>query len=83
MTTGGTQKISALSGATLGVCRLNRRLLSNNNGGGIYTIKTTQPSREAAIAKLQVGDSITVNVSPVVATSVAKCGLFGKGLFGC
>ena len=22
-------------------------------------------------------------VSPIVATSVAKCGLFGKGLFGC
>jgi hypothetical protein len=55
----------------------------NNNGGGIYTIKTTQPSREAAIAKLKVGDSITVNVSPIIATSVAKCGLFGKGLFGC
>ena len=55
----------------------------NNNGGGIYTIKTTQASREAAIAKLKVGDSITVNVSPIIATSVAKCGLFGKGLFGC
>jgi hypothetical protein len=55
----------------------------NNNGGGIYTIKTMQPSREAAIAKLKVGDSITVNVSPIIATSVAKCGLFGKGLFGC
>jgi hypothetical protein len=55
----------------------------NNNGGGIYTIKTTQSAREAAIAKLKVGDSITVNVSPIVATSVAKCGLFGKGLFGC
>ena len=55
----------------------------NNNGGGVYTIKTTQPSRIAAIAKLKVGDSITVNVSPIVATSVAKCGLFGMGLFGC
>ena len=28
----------------------------NNNGGGIYTIKTTQPSRMAAIAKLKVGE---------------------------
>ena len=55
----------------------------NNNGGGIYTIKTSQPSRMAAIAKLKVGDSVTVNVSPIIATSVAKCGLFGKGLFGC
>ena len=33
--------------------------------------------------KVEVGDSVTVNVSPIVATSVAKCGLFGKGLFGC
>ena len=55
----------------------------NANGGGIYTIKTTNPTREAAIALLKVGDSITVSVSPLIATSVAKCGLFGKGLFGC
>jgi hypothetical protein len=55
----------------------------NNDGGGIYTIKTTQPAREAIIAKLKVGDSITVNVSPILATSIATCGLFGKGLFGC
>ena len=55
----------------------------NANGGGIYTIKTTNPTREAAMAQLKVGDSITVSVSPVIATSVAKCGLFGKGLFGC
>ena len=55
----------------------------NANGGGIYTIKTTNPTREAAIALLKVGDSTTVSVSPLIATSVAKCGLFGKGLFGC
>ena len=55
----------------------------NNNGGGIYTIKTTQPSRMAAIAKLKDGDSVTVHVSPIIATSLAKCGLFGMGLFGC
>jgi len=55
----------------------------NANGGGIYTIKTTNPTREAAIAQLKVGDSITVSVSPIIVTSVAKCGLFGKGLFGC
>jgi hypothetical protein len=55
----------------------------NANGGGIYTIKTTNPSRGAAIGMLKVGDSMTVSVSPLIATSVAKCGLFGKGLFGC
>jgi hypothetical protein len=55
----------------------------NANGGGIYTIQTTDPTRETAIGLLKVGDSITVSVSPIIATSVAKCGLFGKGLFGC
>jgi hypothetical protein len=55
----------------------------NANGGGIYTIKTTDPTRKAAIAMLKVGDSLTVSVSPIIATSVAKCGLFGKGLLGC
>jgi hypothetical protein len=55
----------------------------NANGGGVYTIKTTNPTREAAVGLLKVGDSITVSVSPLIATSVAKCGLFGKGLFGC
>jgi hypothetical protein len=55
----------------------------NANGGGIYTIKTTNPTREAAIGMLKVGDSVTASVSPIIATSVAKCGLFGKGLFGC
>jgi hypothetical protein len=55
----------------------------NANGGGIYTIQTTNPSRQAAIGLLKVGDSVTVSVSPIIATSVAKCGLFGKGLFGC
>ena len=55
----------------------------NANGGGIYTINTTDATREAAIAMLHVGDSLTVSVSPLIATSVAKCGLFGRGWFGC
>jgi hypothetical protein len=55
----------------------------NPNGGAIYTIQTTDPVREAAMGLLKVGDSVTVSVSPIIATSVAKCGLFGKGLFGC
>jgi hypothetical protein len=55
----------------------------NDNGGGIYTIKTTDPTRQVAIRMLNPGDSITVSVSSLIATSVAKCGLFGKGLFGC
>ncbi len=55
----------------------------NANGGGIYTVKTTNPAREAAMHSLKPGDSVTVSVTPLIATSVAKCGLFGKGMFGC
>jgi hypothetical protein len=55
----------------------------NANGGGVYTIKVTNPTRQAAFKLLKVGDSVTVSVSPLIVTSIAKCGLFGKGLFGC
>jgi hypothetical protein len=55
----------------------------NANGGGVYTIKVTNPARQAAFKQLKVGDSVTVSVSPLIVTAIAKCGLFGKGLFGC
>jgi hypothetical protein len=55
----------------------------NANGGGIYTVVVTNPSRQAAFKLLKVGDSVTVSVSPLIVTSVAKCGLLGLGLFGC
>src|SRR4051794_11173750 len=55
----------------------------NANGGGIYTINVANPARQAAAQMLKVGDSVTVSVSPLIVTSIAKCGLFGKGLFGC
>jgi hypothetical protein len=60
-----------------------RRVHTSYANGGVYTIKTTNPTPEATIAVLNVGDSVTVSVEPLTATSVAKCGLFGKGLFGC
>ena len=55
----------------------------NANWGGIYTIERTDPTRQAAMELLKAGDSVTVSVSPIIATSIAKCGLFGKSLFGC
>jgi hypothetical protein len=54
-----------------------------NANGGVYTIKTFDPTRQAAVGLLKVGDSVTVSASPLIVTSIAKCGLFGKGLFGC
>ena len=55
----------------------------NANGGAIYTIQVSNPNREPIVGMLKVGDSVTANVSPLIVTSIAKCGLFGKGLFGC
>src|SRR3954447_9024916 len=55
----------------------------NADGGGIYTVKVTNPARQQALKMLKVGDSVTVSVGPLIATSVAKCGVFGMGLFGC
>ena len=55
----------------------------NANGGGIYTIKVINPARQQAVKILKVGDSLTVSVSPLIATSIAKCGVFGMGLLGC
>jgi hypothetical protein len=55
----------------------------NANGGGIYTVVVTNPARQAALKLLKVGDSVTVSVSPLIVTSVAKCGVLGLGLFGC
>jgi hypothetical protein len=49
----------------------------NDNGGGVYTVVSTNPSRQAAFGMVKAGDSITVSVSPLIATSVAKCGFFG------
>ena len=55
----------------------------NANGGGIYTVKVMNPARQQAVQLLKAGDSVTVSVSPLIATSVAKCGVFGMGLLGC
>jgi hypothetical protein len=42
----------------------------------------SRPVREAAMGLLKVGDSITVSVSLIIATCVAKCRLLGQGLVG-
>jgi len=55
----------------------------NPAGGGVYTIQTTDPSREALIQTLKVGDSVTVSITPLIVNSIAKCGVFGLGVFGC
>jgi len=54
----------------------------NPAGGGVYTIQTTDPARQVLIGMLKVGDSITVSISPLTVNSIAKCGVFGLGVFG-
>jgi len=49
----------------------------NANGGGVYTVHVTDPSRIAMVSMLKVGETATVNVGPLIATAVAKCGWFG------
>lgn len=49
----------------------------NVNGGGVYTIQATDPTRLAIVKLLKVGDSVTVSVGALVLTSVAECGWFG------
>lgn len=46
-------------------------------GGGVYTIRVTDPARVAFVSALRVGETVTVNVGPLIATAVAKCGWFG------
>jgi hypothetical protein len=49
----------------------------NVDGGGVYTIRVTDPARLAAVTALKVGDSLTVSVGALTLSSVASCDLFG------
>jgi hypothetical protein len=42
----------------------------NPSGGGIYTIDVTDPSRQALLGNLKVGDTITAVVSQALAVSI-------------
>lgn len=50
-------------------------------GGGVYTILVANHTRQAAVKLLNIGDSVTVVVSPLTLVSVAECSFFG--LIGC
>jgi hypothetical protein len=55
----------------------------NANGGGIYTVLVSNPARQQVVSTLKAGDSITVSVGPLIASSIAKCGVFGLGILPC
>lgn len=51
--------------------------VANVNGGGVYSVRSTDPSRVAALSAVKVGDSVTVSIGPFTVTSLARCNLFG------
>ena len=56
----------------------------NNNGGGIYTIKTTQASREAAHREVESRRLHHRQCVPDYRRPrLRSVDFFGKGLFGC
>jgi hypothetical protein len=66
-----------LTGAVMKVNGPDSFDVVNASGGGVYTVKVTDPSRVALVQKLKAGDTVTVSVGPLVLNSVAKCGFFG------
>ena len=51
----------------------------NPSGGGVYSIRASNPSRAAMIATLKVGDVVTAVITPPIATSIEpETGLFSK-----
>jgi hypothetical protein len=49
----------------------------NVDGGGEYTVRSTDPTRVAALRAVKAGDSVTASVGAVTLTSLARCNLFG------
>jgi hypothetical protein len=49
----------------------------NINGGGEYTVRSTDPARVAALRAVKAGDSVTASVGALTLTSLARCNLFG------
>jgi hypothetical protein len=48
-----------------------------NADEGLYSAYTINPTRRTVIVLVKVGNAVIASVSLIVATSVAKCGLFG------
>ncbi|MBV8402165.1 MAG: hypothetical protein JOZ17_26100 [Acetobacteraceae bacterium] len=54
----------------------------NPNGGGVFTLQASDPSRGAMIGSLKVGDTVTAVISPAIATSIEPEKGFFANLFG-
>jgi hypothetical protein len=49
----------------------------NIDGGGVYTVRATDPTRITALSAVKSGDSMTASVGALTLTSLARCNLFG------
>ncbi|MBL6459148.1 hypothetical protein JMJ55_27890 [Belnapia sp. T6] len=49
----------------------------NVDGGGEYTVRSTDPARVAALGAVKAGDSVTASVGALTLSSIARCNLFG------
>ncbi|MBP2296781.1 hypothetical protein [Azospirillum rugosum] len=73
-------KVTRVSGLVVGIDLSAHSVdLVNPEGGQVFTIKVTNPERQAKLPMLKVGDTITAVISEALAVSVqpAKKGLFG------
>jgi hypothetical protein len=46
-------------------------------GGGVYTIMVLDPMKAGMLNALEVGNAVTVALSPLTVTTMEKCGWFG------
>ncbi len=69
---GGTNvPMTHVVGLVVGVNPGSQRVdVVNPNGGAVYSIQASDPSRAAMIASLKVGDVVTAVISPPIATSI-------------
>lgn len=72
-------RVTKVSGTVVGVDAADHTVdLINPSGGGVYTVKVTDPDRIAMLPKLKVGDTITAVISQALAVSIDPA---PKGLF--
>ncbi len=72
-------RVTKVSGTVVGIDAADHTIdLINPSGGGVYTVKVTDPDRIAMLPKLSVGDTVTAVISQALAVSIEPA---QKGLF--
>jgi hypothetical protein len=68
---GPSVSMTHIVGLVVGVNPGSQRVdVVNPNGGAVYSIQASDPSRAAVIVSLKVGDVVTAVISPPIATSI-------------